>query len=235
MLCTVVSSVLPTVNPKSTAKPQFAYLRPRSYREATQRVTQHIDRVSCLSRQADLTHHQLREGMTRPRIIGGNQLCLDVDGAFDKVSKAALEASMDVLKVPKDVASILLGWHVLPLHTNTDTEPLTSPLNANVGVKQGCVAAPLLWLVYTHALLTALATNLPSEWIRAWEFGDEDGLLLALNQIQSLLSSTLSLLGLRINMDKTQALIHLRGTKAPTWRQKLLRLVCSLYTCGCSM
>ena len=235
VLRTVVSSALPGLLPRLTAKPQFAYLKARSYREALLRVTLHIDRVLCRSRKAALTHHQLRQGMARQQLVGGIQICLDVDGAFDKVSRSALAASMDVLEIPANIAAILLGWHVSTpyryKHGNNDIM-----VDANMGVRQGCVAAPLLWLVYTNVLLTALAMKMPSVWIRdmltlfaddfhaAWEFQDVDGLLQALKQIHCLLD-TLCNLGLKINMDKTQVLIHLRGIQAPNWRSKLLRTV----------
>ena len=233
VLRTVVSSAHPELLPRLMSKPQFAYLKARSYREALQRVTLHVDRVLIRTRAAEVTHHELRQGAQKQHLMGGIQLCLDVDGAFDKVSRAALEASMNVLGVPENVAALLIGWHTItPYRYRHGTYDVT--VEANMGVRQGCVAAPLLWLIYTHVLLSALGMYLPLDWIQnmltlfaddfhaAWEFATEVELEQSLRQIYDLITA-LKDLGLRINMDKTQVLLHLRGIRAPLWRKRLLR------------
>ena len=213
--------------------PQFAYLSGRSTHEAILRVIAHQTRTKTLGKNVAATHHELRLGSTRGELAGGMQLCLDIDGAFDKVDRQHLSRALLNLNLPPNIVALLLNWHLSTEYVSSKPgHPIH--IKATRRVRQGCVAAPFIWLAYTHMIMHSLASTLSLQWLRdfftmfaddchaCWEFTSEKEFSKALAQLRILLDKLMEL-GLRINFSKSVLLLHLRGTKASKWRSKLLR------------
>ena len=110
----------------------------------------------------------------------------------------------------------------------------TVMVHSNAGVRQACVAAPVLWNLYIHDFFLLLEKKFSSEWLLEhltvfaddfhvfFEFNSEELLQQSLVELRRFLDA-LSEFGLRINIDKTAFLLHLRGRRAPKWRSKLVR------------
>ena len=213
--------------------PQFAYISGRSTGEAILRVIGHISRAQAFGRQVHASHHELKEGKTRGILAGGFQFFMDVEGAFDNVSRMTLLNSLLLLGIPDDVISLILNWHAdTPyIHSGNGYDV---QVQANKGVRQGCVAAPILWTAFTHTIMIVLCSVLSEDWVRqhltlfaddlhaSWEFGSEEELEVALIQFK-LLVTVLQIIGIVINVEKSVVMLHIRGTRAPKWKSKLLR------------
>ena len=216
--------------------PQFAYLAGRSTGEAILRVMGHRAKALALGQSVFASHHQMRAGKQRGSLAGGMQFFMDIDGAFDRVARQTLLNALLFMDVPLDVVALLMNWHhhtpYIYNHDGSDIE-----IEANTGVRQGCVAAPLLWTAFTHVVMFVLGTVLSLEWLAqhltlfaddlhaSWEFTDEDELKTALVQLRILIDMLL-VIGIRVNMEKSVVVqIHLRGTKSQSWRDKLFRQV----------
>ena len=215
--------------------PQFAYLGGRSTGEAILRVKGHIDKALHLGQHAHASHHQLREGATRGPLAGGFQFFMDVEAAFDKVDRTTLMNALAFLDIPDDVRHLIQNWHCGTdyIHQN---DSYSVSVEANTGVRQGCVAAPMLWTAFTHTICFVLSLVLSEAWVRenltlfaddlhaCWTFSSENELEFSLVQFR-LLIDLLTIMGIRINYEKSVVQLHLRGTRASKWRSKLLRRV----------
>ena len=221
--------------PRLSQFPQFAYLRGRSTGDAILRVMGHRARAIALGKSVNATHHDMRAGKQRGSLAGGLQFFMDIDGAFDRVARHTLLNALLFLDVPSDLISLLVNWHhhtpYIYTHNGSNIE-----VDANTGVRQGCVAAPLLWTAFTHVVMFMLGIVLTEEWLikhltlfaddlhASWEFSNEQELEMALVQLRVLIDMLL-IIGIRVNMEKSVVQVHLRGTKAQTWKDKIFRQV----------
>ena len=213
--------------------PQFAYIAQRSTGEAILRSVAHCDRAVALARSVHATHHEMRDGRAKGKLSGGFQLCLDIDGAFDKVHRTTLFKALSFLQVPDSIIALLMNWHQQTSYFS-DISGSEIEVDANIGVRQGCVAAPLLWTSFTHVVMFVLSLVFPMAWIRScltffaddlhasWTFTNEDELQKNLAQLRILLD-LLQVMGIKINVDKSVVLLHMRGSSSSKWRSKILR------------
>ena len=211
--------------------PQFAYSSGRGTGEALFRALTHQSRVLYLSSLCNITPHDRAAGKRIPLLAGGFQVCLDVDKAFDRVSRTQLMSAVQSHKVSADAGSLVISWHdgtpYVSLH-----HPSASVMS-NVGVRQGCVAAPVLWNLFIDDFLRLNRSTFPVEWLceHLTIFADDIHLFFEVVSEETLQSSLLELRrfldalkkhGLMINMEKTAFLLHLRGRRACKWRSKLI-------------
>ena len=163
---------------------------------------------------------------------GGLQLCLDIDKAFDSVSRSKLLGTMRRHGIAADEASLFTSWHANTSYISCQHPAVA--VRSNVGVRQGCVAAPLLWNMYIHDFLQLIRKIFSDDWLNQhvtvfaddfhlfFSFDSEDGIRKSLWELRRFLDE-LGDHGLRVNMGKTAFMCHLRGLRAPKWRRKLLR------------
>ena len=211
--------------------PQFGYMTGRSTSDAILRVYLHEQKVLRLCRSAEVTPHQRRAGQDRAELAGGLQLCLDLSMAFDQVSRAVLLQAMLLSQMSQDVIALVNNWHIATPYCHGDIE-----VDANRGVRQGCVAAPLVWVIYTMHLMQSLSFYIPVVCILAWltmyaddihwgqVFRTEDELKEVLHLTRSFLDF-LALFGVIVNMQKSAILFSIKGKRAAKWRSKLIRRV----------
>ena len=210
--------------------PQYGYMKGRSTADAILRVYLHELAVLRLCATADVTPHQRKAGHQREELVGGLQLCLDVSMAFDRVPRVHLEDALQQTQMADDLIALLINWHIDTMYCSGDIE-----VNANQGVRQGCVAAPLVWVVYTMRLMQRLTLYIPLVCVLAWLtmyaddmhwgqiFRNESELREVLHLTRSFLDF-LALFGVVVNMQKSAILFHARGRRAAKWRSKLLQL-----------
>jgi hypothetical protein len=80
----------------------------------------------------------------------------DISKAFDSIDTNMLRLAMDRLKIPKEFTDL-----TLELFTNRYNTVITAfgpslPYKVQIGIDQGEVISPLLWVIYIDPLLTAL-------------------------------------------------------------------------------
>lgn len=92
--------------------PQFAYLPGRGTWDAICRVFTHAQAVATLCDRWRYNASRRTEGEgARPLLYASCQLFLDLTQAFDKMPRSSLQQAFDRLKIPEDIAGILLQWH----------------------------------------------------------------------------------------------------------------------------
>ena len=212
--------------------PQFAYAAGRGTGEAIFRAMVHQATALKLGRDTNLSHHDLKAGRVSADLGGGFQICLDIEKAFDLVDRSRLLEAVRKHHGGDDEASLLASWHQETPYVSaqhSDTYVL-----GNMGVRQGCVAAPTLWNLYIHDFLTKMQDYFPTGWIRehVTVFADDFHLFFCINSESSMATALKDLRrfldgmikhGLKINPAKTAVLMYLMGRRARSWRSKLIR------------
>ena len=158
---------------------------------------------------------------------------MDIEGAFDKVDRRTLFNALSFPDVPSDVHALLQNWHRETPYIHKD-ENHEVKVDATTGVRQGCVAAPMMWTAFTHTIFFVLSLVFSEEWVlkhltlfaddlhASWEFISEQELELALLQFRVMID-VLTMTGININTEKSVVLSHFRETRASKWHSKLLR------------
>ena len=107
-------------------------------------------------------------------------------------------------------------------------------IEGNVGVRQGCVAAPFLWVAYVRFWLKWLAGILGWDWVRkhvtvyaddnhlAWEFTEDTQVHQSIFELGVVLRS-FSEFGMCVNLDKTVAIFSLRGRSSTSLRKRYIQ------------
>ena len=212
--------------------PQFAYTAGRGTSEAIFRAMAHQSIAINLGRSTKLTHHELKAGLTAKEVGGGLQVCLDIEKAFDHVSRSSLISSLERHGVDAAATSIICNWHVSTPYISGKHPD--AQVAGNIGVRQGCVAAPTLWNLFVHDFLVKMHAVFSEEWIRKhvtifaddfhlfWCFSSEAEIHGMLHDLRIFLDQ-LQIHGLRVNYEKTAVLLYIQGRKAGKWRSKLIR------------
>ena len=91
------------------------------------------------------------------RSRGGVQVTVDLAGAFDSIPRQQLLRGMQEIGLPDRVVEVVMEWHCGARYcVEHDGKPRL--IKVTQGVRQACVIAPLLWLVYSHLISTELAS-----------------------------------------------------------------------------
>ena len=150
--------------PQLARFPHFGFLPYRAATDAICRVARHCRCIRLLVSQQRRT--VLRQMERPPQFVfcGGISIYVDMTRAFDCVHRPFLIEQLWEMGSPADLLTLVTAWHtgtkyVLSLQ-DRETE-----IPANVGVRQGCKLAPLLWVIYMQRLISQLATRVPMQWI----------------------------------------------------------------------
>lgn len=222
------NAIMPTI----TIWPIWSYLPKRSTQDAILRVVLHCKEVRTLLAAQRPTPFCRAKQTPRLRIAGGIGVFLDIERAFDMVSRPQLFTKLTAVGVPAPIAHILTLWHQeTGYYLFSHGEETHIPVGR--GLRQGCKAAPLLWNIYVLLFLAELSKHVDRQWIlTCLNFYADDGQLgnafrseAALDTLLSNLSTTLALLqefGMTINSAKCTALVAVRGTASRKLRSKLI-------------
>ena len=137
------------------------------------------------------------------------------------------------LNVPSNLVSVIMAWHAnIRYHIHHAGETRTFP--ATRGIRQGCSASPLLWLLFSHVI----STRLEARWgyevlckilaVFADDYFVADTFcslaeLEALLDCISVLFAVLHAFGMQASDAKSKAVLTLRGTLSPQVRRRFIR------------
>ena len=233
ILGVAMQALRPQVQRVMMSYPQYAYLPHRSTRHALSRAFAHCRRVKDLLDSQKRTLRERLEGKPKRKLVGGLTLALDLQGAFDNVTPSHLEAAVQEAQVPHDLSALLLAWHQARYyHINHQGQHSSIP--AVNGVRQGCRAAPLLWILFTRLFMQQLQPRLSHDWcmqhltlfaddmLSQHVFEAEEDITSALEALGHLLN-VLTKLGMRLSEGKSYALFQLAGSRAKTLNKRFLK------------
>ena len=153
-----------TVLPQLVSWPQFAYLPGRGTYDAISRVIGHCEAVRSLVRSSVNTIYDRRAGLQKVDCVGGMQILVDLSGAFDRAPRKLLQKALEDLPLSDSQISLLLSWHLsTPYHFKHAGQIYT--IECNVGVRQGCVAAPFLWVAFVRYWHKSLVRLFGVGWV----------------------------------------------------------------------
>ena len=199
--------------------PLFAYLPSRGTRDYLLIVASHCRQV-----RDTCSHFRLRPNA--PGMQGGLQVSLDMEKAFDTVARSLVLQALDQFRFDVDVFRLMHSW-LTPHKYCIPFKQLTGHVIACRGIKQGSKDAPLLWTLVMSAILLDLQAKFSLAWLRnhvvvyaaddvhlRWIITSHPHALEALSELQHTLD-TFSAFGLKINMQKSFAILRLVGREAP--------------------
>ena len=204
--------------------PIFAYLRGRSTEHALLRVHQHLRDVrdQCQSCVHNIWHRKAKQ--IPPRCRGGVTLSLDLSNAFDSVDRSQIAKGMQVVGLSEVYQRLLLSW-LSPVHYHLQHKGLTSSIPVTRGIRQGCVASPYLWLLWTISFLDELLLSRSYEWIcqHLSIYADDlisQWIVETIEQFQDvlvdigLLLDLFEAMSLQVSLTKSVVLLRLTGTNS---------------------
>ena len=131
--------------------PHFAYQKGRSQYDALRKVFTHCAYVRTeLSKHHKNLHHQHAASKPTP-LFGSLMITVDLSQAFDKMPRELLYQGMVNLQLPADLIAVIMAWHA-HIHYTVHHSGESRTFAATQGIRQGCSASPLLWLIFSHAI-----------------------------------------------------------------------------------
>ena len=210
----ILSQAYPTLR----QLPLYAYLPSRGTRDCLLIVASHC-------RQVRNTCSHFRSSPNAPGMQGGLQISLDMEKAFDTVARSLVLQALDQYQFDVDALRLIHSW-LAPHKYCIPFKQLIGHVIASRGIKQGSKDAPLLWTLVMSAILLDLKARYSLAWLRdhvvvyaddvhlRWIIESTPHALEALTELQHVLD-TFSAFGLKINMQKSFAIIRLVGREAP--------------------
>ena len=205
--------------------PQYAYMKNRSCSDAITRVLDHIDLVQQQLSDVQYPVHRIASLEPPVALRGGLMLSLDLSKAFDTVHRTKLFQALTDFSVPSELCDILKSIYSRTTlkfsHRGVYKEVVTKR-----GIRQGCRAAPYLWLVYIGHLQFQLASLTDWSWLQQCNstFADDwiihqyfESLQMFRRLIKyiGILFDLLATYGLEINDTKTVVLFKAAGSSLP--------------------
>ena len=175
VIAILASKAQTAMMPELTAWPIWSYLPMRSTQDALLRVAQHCCQTRNLLAAQRSTPFSRAHGIKRHKVVGGLSIFLDIEQAFDMVSRPQLFSKLQTFGVPPSIAKLLTLWHQdtgCYLFTQGEDEHIA----VGRGLRQGCKAAPLLWNLYLLMFLTELNKRVNPTWLHdCLNFYADDG------------------------------------------------------------
>eukprot|EP00439_Symbiodinium_sp_Y106_P075733 s1215_g15.t1 len=233
VLSCILDPYIPHILDQITHFPQYAYQSGRSQNDALREAFAHCAAARAeLSRHHKNLHHQ-HEGSKNTPLFGSLMVTLDLSQAFDRVPRELLYQGMCDLQLPTDLIAVVMAWHSQIQYTVHHAGE-SRTFAATRGVRQGCSASPLLWLVFSHAISCRLAHTIGTAKLNKLLtiFADDyhaAGTFESLYELEQLLSCiavlfrVLQSFGMAVSDAKSKAIFALRGTLSPSIRRKFVR------------
>ncbi|CAE7350820.1 MCAT [Symbiodinium microadriaticum] len=203
--------------------PQTAYVSGRSTSTAIKTVLAHCAKVRNQCKQARLNIHQQYMGLERAPCSGGLQICMDMSAAFDLLAWADVRTALELAGIHPSVSvqELLLQW-LRQVRYRFHHRSNTAVIVPSWGLRQDCVASPVLWAVYTVLICRTLEAKFGSGWMAEhgslyaddahfrWEFRGFSQFECVMKEVRQVLA-TFRRFGMRVNQDKTKAILALTG------------------------
>lgn len=150
--------------PRLSAEPHFGFLPKRGALDAVTRVATHCNLVRTLVNTQKRTI--ARQMASRPlySFCGGLQMYLDLRHAFDSVYRPLLFQHLHDLQTPDTLLQLFTMWHTGTRY-NIVFQGQTTMTPVDTGLRQGCKAAPLLWVLFMNKFLQMLTSRIDPAWI----------------------------------------------------------------------
>ena len=201
--------------------PQFAYMRNRGCNDAISRAFNLIDRVMHCIHQRQYKRHPTTLTQSRTAVWGGLIVSLDLSKAFDCVNRSKLYQAMNDFQISQHCIDMIQLIYNHSSYSFTH-RGISQSVRTHKGIRQGCKAAPCLWLIYLGHLMYKLAeqtgwdwltifnTVFADDWLTHCDFTDLSDLT---NHIQNIgyLFDLLLDYNLCINVSKTVAILRATG------------------------
>eukprot|EP00435_Cladocopium_sp_Y103_P038168 s1308_g10.t1 len=210
--------------------PQYAYLPGRGCTDAIFRVQNHCKAIRDSLHNFRYKIHDAAAGLSRPSLLGGLLVSLDMSRAFDEVCRQTLFECLHQLGIASAVIDTLYQVYSQTTmafeHKGEYREFATFK-----GIRQGCKGAPIMWCLFTAHLMQQLSVNCGWDHILACltAFADDfchhqafDSLSafeLALTRVGHLMDC-LEDHGMILNTDKTVALCKFVGGQSGSLMKK---------------
>eukprot|EP00438_Fugacium_kawagutii_P005724 Skav230028 [mRNA] locus=scaffold261:226175:231787:- [translate_table: standard] len=213
--------------------PQYAFLPFRSTHDAIVRVRRHCKLVA----EAVTLHHrsfQSRQQDHRARLGGGFQIIIDLSRAFDTVDRQKLFRSLHDHGAPLSLVQLLQEWHSNTGYWVTHGGRSTR-ISTNLGLRQGCPAAPALSGLYVAHIFSVATHDIPMAWLLQVVtcFADDIHLGATFDCVQQMQEHmhhcatfirVLQDFGLLVNEHKSKALVRLVGKDLRTAQKHLVHI-----------
>ena len=212
--------------------PIFAYMPGRSTMDSIFRVAMHCSQVRQLIGSQRATPHQRANPQPRYKICGGFQIFVDIQRAFDAVSRSKLFRRLSALGIHSAHINLISRWHEhTEYHVQTDIGPRTVPIGT--GLRQGCKAAPALWNFFIILFFHDLSEVVPIDWIKSCVtvYADDchiGGIYKSEQDFKRLLEmigilfKTLTSLDMNVNPAKTVAILAMTGTSFRNFKRQVV-------------
>ena len=224
-----------TIYALTTRYPQYGYTPGRSHRDALRRVFDHCSSVRAQCRAQHSTLHDKFAGTSTSSedFVGGIQVTRDLAAAFDTMPRHRLLEGMQRMQLPASLIQTVMSWQRhASYHINHDGTVRT--IQATQGVRQGCAAAPLLWLIFSHLVSEKLAEKIGYQAIVELLsiFADDyhcSGVFHSVWDIEQILSrvhillNTLKEMGMLVSPTKSKAIFKCAGPGSEMLRRQLVR------------
>ena len=164
---------------------------------------------------------------TQPRLLGGLQVSLDMEKAFDTVSRTLVLRALQLYRLDPDLFQLVHTW-LTPHKYCIPFKQLIGQIHAHRGIKQGAKDAPLLWTLTMSLVLVDLQNKYSHQWLHEhmvvyaddihlrWIIRSTAQALEALTDLQHVLM-TLQAFGFNVNLHKSVAMLRLQGKEAPAF------------------
>ena len=213
--------------------PQTAYLPGRHTGTALRRVFAHCHHIRQLSQSEHLTIHRRALGEHQQQCTGGLQISLDLSAAFDTVRWGHLKQALDLAGTPIHLQEVLLTWLVQVRYLFRHRDQ-TGHVTPKWGLRQGCVASPILWAAFTSLLCATLNDRLGPTWAQEhatlyaddshlqWAFQSYAQLETCLDEVK-IAFEVFRLFHMKINIEKTKAILKVVGTLKSKVQENYIR------------
>ena len=202
--------------------PQFAYRKGMDTGNAILRAARHCSGVRTILQRHRQDHTSRVVGSHKCRLAGGLVVSLDLAKGFDSVPHIEIQRSLEELQIDDRLIAV-----VMRVHTQTQCRIRQAGREAATemtrGLRQGCPLAPILYAAWTSRLCRVMDAKLGEGWCGShssifaddtlvyWDVGDMRDLRRAIRELGCLFS-VVRQLGLKINLEKSGAMLALTGT-----------------------
>ncbi|GFY13335.1 probable RNA-directed DNA polymerase from transposon X-element [Trichonephila clavipes] len=204
--------VFPIKKPDKNAHNPSSY-RPISLLSVLSKITENLSTYHPL---LGLTE-KITAGFQRGRSTGA--VFLDIQKAFDRVWVSGLVYKLITNNFPPALTHIINSYLVNRTFQVRVNDSLTNTFNINYGVPQGSLLGPLLFNIYINDMPThpQTSTNIyADDTVTLATYKNHNTITLALNNHLYLLQNFFDTWKIKINVDKTVAVLFTRRKTQPT-------------------
>ena len=143
--------------PALKTMPLYAYMAYRGTRDCLLTISHHCRAVREMCRVHG--KDQAKQGLW-----GGLQISLDMEKAFDTISRSMVSRALHVFDMSADLQHLVHSW-LAPHRYCISHKELVGMFQASGGIKQGSKDAPFFWTISMYLILHDLLAQYDHAWI----------------------------------------------------------------------